>query len=263
MNKVKFLSLVFCVALTGCRSGSSYQPSWPRDNLVGWYNLPTRNAHAGQILASSGTLIPVFKRGGKYYSVCRGAEVLLKPSPSGLEWGIEKSSMKGTMIGQDPATKIPYIIIEDRNAQGDFAIGEKQFLTPISKPAGLLGADAKSPTTNDDFIGCYIPIWLPSFRWVVSRNGDRYQLEGQVAEGKTWKIQKSESAELVPLGDQLGFSFNGKKEAYLVFSREAGRYECSFGAGSARMPLAKVSSSVPVGTGILTPPVNIGIPAWH
>ena len=263
MNNVKFVSLVICVALTGCSSVSSYQPSWPRDNLVGWYNLPARNAPTGQVAAGSGTLIPVFKRGGQYYSVCRGAEVLLKPSPRGLEWGIEKSSMKGTMIGQDPDTKLPYIIIEDRNAQADYSIGEKQRLTPVSKPTGLLGADAKSPAANDDFMGCYIPIWLPTFRWVVSKDGDRYQLEGQIADGKTWKTQKSESVELVPLGDQLGFSFNGKKEAYLVFSREAGRYECTFGDGSARMPLAKVSQTVPVGTGVLTPPVNIGIPAWH
>jgi len=236
------------------------------DYLVGWYKLPRRHYRTREIIPGPGTLIPVLKRGGGCYSVCRGIEVPLKACPEGLEWGFPESSMRGTKIGLDKSSKEPYIIIEDANAQyeGDYSTsGEKQFMTKTNRPAGLLDATSKPPFTNDGFIGCYQPLWFTGFRWIIRKVGGEYRLDGQIAGKDGWQSEKHETAVLEPLQNQLGFAWGRKKEYQLVYNRDLRRIECTIGDGGIIMPLVRVKESQPGGIGTLYPPMAIGIPSWH
>jgi hypothetical protein len=136
-------------------------------------------------------------------------------------------------------------------------------MTKIDKPSGLLDPTAKPPRTNDDLLGCYLPVWFPVFRWTVIKDGDKYHLEGQIAEKDGWKSEESESAELTPLPDHLGFAWGRKKDICLVYNRDFNRFECVMGDDRVRMPLVRVKASFPVGTGTVSPPMAIGIPSWH
>jgi len=253
------------VASTGCRT-NSHTTMVKSDDLVGWYKLPNRHYRTREITPGPGTLIPVFKRTGIYYSVCRGMEVPLKACPEGLEWGLLPSSMKGTKIGLDGASHEPYIIIEDAAAQyeGDYSTsGEKQFMTKIDKPSWLLDPTTRPPRTNEDFIGYYLPVWFSVYRWVVIKNGDKYRLEAQIAGKDGWKSEDRETADLVPLPDRLGFTWGGKKGNCIVYNRDCNRFEYVLGEDGPRMPLVRVDASLPVGTGAVSSPVGIGIPSWH
>jgi hypothetical protein len=262
MKRWATLLVVAATALPGCRTATGAS-SGSRDHLVGWYRLPDRHYQTREILPGPGTLIPVFKRDGSYYSVCRGGEVPFKPGPNGLEWGIAESSLHGTTIGVDATSKEPFIIIEDANAQyeGDCSTaGEKQFMTRIERPSGLLDPTAPPPGSNDQFLGCYLPVWFPVFRWIVRKDGDTYRLEGQRAGPDGWGPDVDEVAELVPLPDRPGFTWGRRQEVRLVFSRERTRFECVSADGVFRMPLVRVLQSLPPGTAA---PAPIGIPSWH
>ncbi|MBI5686466.1 MAG: hypothetical protein HZC54_15445 [Verrucomicrobia bacterium] len=256
------------LAATGCRSSPKTSAD-NRDDLLGWYQLPNRHYRTREILPGPGTLIPVFKRGGVYCSVCRGVEVPLKPCPEGLEWGPAESSMRGTTIGVDTSSKMPYIAIRDLNAQYEADIstfGEKQFMSKIKKPSGLLDPTTTPPRTADDFLGCYQPVWFPVFRWIISRDGGQYHLEGQIADKDGWKTKKHEAATLEPLPDKLGFVWGRKKENRLVFNGASKRFECVLGPDdklNLKMPLARINPVLPPGTGATSPPMSIGIPSWH
>jgi hypothetical protein len=266
MKRLAPLILIAATAAAGCRATPD-ATAGDRDDLLGWYRLPNRHYQTREILPGPGTVIPVFKRDGVYYSTCRGGEVPLKPCPQGLEWGIAESGMRGTTIGIDTTSKEPFIIIEDANAQyeGDCSTsGERQFMTRIEPPSGLLDPAAEPPASNDRFIGCYQPVWFPVFRWIVRKDDDTFRLEGQRAGKRGWEPDDaSESATLEPLRDEPGFAWGRKKEVRLVFNRELVRYECVSANGVFRMPLARVSPAAPPGTGYPSPPAYIGIPSWH
>lgn len=235
-------------------------------DLTGWYRLPNRHFRTRDVLEGPGTLIPVFKRSGVYYSVCRGMEVPLMMGTNGLSWGFTPSSMAGTRIGRDDASGAIYIVIEDANAryEGDYSTsGEQQFMERILKPAGMLDPAAPPPRTHADFQGCYVAVWFPYYRWVVGKTNDRYHLDGQLAERDGWKSEASEAATLEPLPDGLGFQWGRRQENRLIFNRDLHRYEYTSPDGSVRMPLARVATSLPPGKGFPSPPIEIGIPSWH
>jgi hypothetical protein len=261
--------LAIIAAQCGTLAGTS---SDGRDYLVGWYHLPNRHYNTRKIIPGPGHLIPVLKRDGGYYSICRGIEIPLKECPEGLEWGLTNSSMKGTRIGLDAASKEPYIIIEDRNAQYEGGIstsGEKQFMTKTNRPSGLLDPTAKPVRTKDDFVGCYLPVYFPAFRlivtkrWVFTRDSDRYHLGIQLGRKDGWKAEAPESTSLEPLPDKLGFVCGRNRQDRFVFNQDLKPYEylSERGGNNLRIPLVRVSRSVPPGTG--AGPAPIGIPAWH
>ncbi len=267
MKRLVTLLLLVTLAGTGCRM-STKTPADDRDYLIGWYKLPNRHYRTREVLPGPGTLIPVFKRSGIYYSVCRGVEVPLKVCPEGLEWGLTESSMRGTKLGVDETSKAPYIIIEDARAQYEADLstsGEKQFMTKIDRPSGLLDPTTTPPRTADDFLGCYQPVWFPVFRWILSKDGDKYHLEGQTADKASWKSEEHESTALEPLSDKLGFAWSSsEKEPRLVFNRKLKRFECAMRPnGNLAMPLVRVTPSLPPGTGTPSPAMEIGIPSWH
>jgi hypothetical protein len=263
----RIATLLALLAITGTQVVAlPDRPEGGRDYLIGWYKLPSRHYRTRAVLPGPGTLIPVLKRGGVYYSISRGIEIPLKECPEGLEWGLTESSMKGTKIGVDAASKEPYIIIEDSRAQyeADLATsGEKQFMTKIAEPPGLLTATAKPPQTLKDLIGCYQPLYFPAYRWIITRDGDKYQIKQQRLSKDKWIAEEGASTTLQTLPDKPGFVWGREQELRLVFNRDSKRYECLMGRGANNLtiPLVRVSLSLPPGTGASTAP--IGIPTFH
>lgn len=260
------LPLMFALGLaaTGCGPVTELTPG-SHDILLGWYRLPNYDRNQ-KVLPGPGTLIPVFKRQGVYYSICRGVEVPLKESPDGLEWAMLPSSMEGTRVGLDAASGRPYLVIHDslRQYEADWSTaGEKQFMERIKKPPWLLDPTAKPPRSLDDFLASFIPAWFPIFRWTVHRDGDKYGLRGEYAKEGGWEFHPEESSVLSPLADPLGFAWT-KGKISLRFNPKLRRYECVMGdesSGMLRMPLVRMGvSNSPCG---VPPPMEMGIPSWH
>jgi len=240
------------------------EPVGERDYLIGWYNLPDRNYSNRKAVPGPGTLIPVFKRAGVYYSTCRGVEVPLKVCPEGLEWGWTPSSMVGTKIGLDEASRKPFIIIEDRKAQenDDYSIsGEKQFMTKMEKPACVRDPTIKSPRTHDDMLGCYEPVYFPLIRFMLSKKGSQYWGQGELATKDGWEQMQKEPLEITLLSDKLGFSF-GKDKAMIVFNQAQKRVEYVNPDG-VTMPLVRVKQPLLPCMESKPSPVEIGIPSWN
>ena len=240
-----------------------------RDHLLGWYKLPRRHYRTRQIIPGPGTLIPVFKTDGTYYSVCRGFEAPLKECPNGLEWAFMPSSMAGTTIGLDVSSTRYYIIIEDSAAQyeGDYSTsGEKQYMTKIDEPPPLLDPTTEPPRTYDDFLGWYQPVWFP-VALEIQKEGERYLcVVKEPTESAVWKTQ-GKPIELAPLPDRLGFSgFDRHPRKILTYNDTFKRFEITEQQEKRqpaviRMPLARVSPHPEIPA---TPEhVRIGIPSWH
>jgi hypothetical protein len=263
MKKAATLLILIGLGVSGCGTLGE-QSAGPRDLLVGWYKLPDRHWRSREVIPGPGTLIPVFKRDGAYYSVSNGVEIPLKECSEGLEWALTPSSMEGTTIGFDEESNQYYITIVDRRAQypADYSTsGEKQTMMRINKPSWLLNATVQPPRTNDDFLGCYQPLWFPVFRLIIVKDGDKYQGKAQFFENGGWKMQEGEFAELTPLTDTLGFVVGREKEQRLVYNSGLSRFEYQLNALS--MPLARLDSSLPPGTEDAPPTMRIGIPSWH
>jgi hypothetical protein len=263
MKKAMLVLLFLTVVTTGCRVVPA-EPGGERDYLIGWYNLPHRTHSTHEVMPGPGTLIPVFKRGGVYYSTCRGVEVPLKVCPEGLEWGWTPSKMVGTKIGLDKASQKPYIIIEDRKAQenDDYSIsGEKQFMTKIEKPAFVRDPTIKPPRSHDDMLGSYEPVYFPLIRLTLSKNGKQYCVQGKMATKDGWEMIHKEPLELELLPGKLGFS-NKKFNAMLFFNQDNKRVEYVDRDGII-MPLVRVSSSLLPCMESKPSLVEIGIPSWN
>ncbi len=236
-----------------------------RDYLIGWYELRQRHYRTRKIIPGPVHLIPVFNRNGFYYSVCHGFEVPMKVCQEGLEWGIEKSSMKGTKIGIDKATKKPYIIINDRNAylSDEADRNRKQYLTKISNPQKFPESSVAVPKTIDDFLGHYQAIFFPCRRFVVRKAGGIYYFDGQLYGKNGWKTLKHETVKLEVLPDRLGFACKVKGGGKFVYNCQLKRYECVSPLGTKASyvaPMARVNSSLP---GINDQSTVIGIPSWR
>jgi hypothetical protein len=234
-----------------------------RDRFLGWYKL-----------TGGDTIIPVFKVHGTYYSVSwPGAEVPLKECPEGLEWAPTPSSMEGTKIGFDEDSNSYYVAIMDSQAShfsdGKYGVGEKQALTRIDKPSGLLDATAQRPRSNDDFLGWYQFVWLPCLGYELRKDGERYIAIGQICpEPGLWKTE-GEPRELTPLPDGLGFVIDKKLRVRLTYNEALKRFELTMRDDKRqpaviRMPLARVSALASAeGDAVPLLTAKIGIPSWH
>lgn len=277
MIMTRLLTIVFGIIGLFCVLGCEQQSKLSvdnRDNLIGWYKLPNRHYSTRKVLDGPGTLIPVFKRDGTYYSICRGVEVPLKPCENGLEWNSLPSSMKGTTIGYDCDTDGVYIIIEDamaKHVNDNFISGEKQFMFKIDKPSWILDSTAPQPKTNDDFIGFYTPQWFPYYRWNITKEGEKYILSVQASEVKKLPPPKKEG-DLSPLDGELGFKYQAgrKNEAEFTYNPILKRFELNVVKHSDKgpvrvpfMPLVKMSPQIDVDKNNALPPMKIGIPSWH
>lgn len=266
---------LFGIVLAGCANPPERSPGGSRDHLLGWFKFPGRNERK-EVISGHDTLIPVFKLAGIYYSVCRGFEIPLMECPEGLEWAVAPSSMTGTKIGWDAASKTAYLAVLDAQASnftdGRFGVGEKQPLTQIAKPSELLDARAPRPRSEDDFLGWFQPIWFPVLKIGIHKDGDRYASQNRAFHGPqpgVWKTG-AEARELVPLPDRLGFTgFERHGGPRLVYNDSQKRFELVMidpkrTPPEIRMPLARVPAPESPGHSDLPPPAaRIGIPSWH
>jgi len=271
MSKVATLLTLTAITVPECDrqtgpSADGLAKAGDRDYLVGWYKLPARHRRTRKPIPDRpGTLIPVLKIDGTYYSVCRGWEAPLKECPEGLEWAFTPSSMVGTTIGFNETSNAYYIIIEDQGLATNYEpyiSGERRPMTRIDKPSGLLDATAKRPRTNHDFLGRYQPVWPPWFRFEIRRDRDRYVLVMPRLDGKG----QEEPRELTPLPDRLGFTgFDRQKKHRLTYNDALRRFELTkTGSCVIRMPLARVSPAPSSQRGAVPQPhMRIGIPSWH
>jgi hypothetical protein len=258
--------------MVGCVKPPERSHASKRDHLLGWFKLPGRNEKK-QVVSGHDTLIPVFKRDGIYYSVCRGFEIPFRECPEGLEWALTPFNMVGTKIGWDAESKTYYLAAMDQTANrisdGRYGCGEKDPMTRIEKPSGLLDAKARRPRTNDDFLGWYQPVWFPWIKTEIQKNGDRnFSARQTLREPGIWKTS-AETCELILLPDQLGFGFGRDHITSLVYNETLKRFELVFERvemtpSVVRMPLARVSAPSSSEGGHAPPPtVAIGIPSWH
>ena len=256
MKGAATLLILITLGVSGCGSLTE-QSAGARDHLVGWYKL-------------GDTLIPVFKTHGTYYSVCRGFEAPFKECPEGLEWALTPSSMAGTKIGCEVASKAYYIIIEDKLLEHNYQhyiSGEKKPMTKIDKPSWMLDATAQPPQTNDDFLGWYQPVWIP-IRFEIRKEGKKYLIASQEPdESGVWKTQ-SEMQELTPIADRLGFVMSRRKDkcTSITYNESLKRFELTEQRSKRqpdviRMPIARVSPHTE--RAAIPPPMRIGIPSWH
>ncbi|MHC4175290.1 MAG: hypothetical protein ACYS9C_10105 [Planctomycetota bacterium] len=269
MKELATLLILIALGVLGCGSLTE-QSAGPRDHLVGWYKLPNRHYRTREVIPGPGTLIPVFKADGNYYSVCHGFEAPLKECPEGLEWALAPSSMAGTKIGFDEEANEYYIIIEDAKAQyeGDWSTsGEKQYMTRVERPSWLLDATAEPPRTNDDFIGSYKPVWFP-IPLEIRKEGKEYLLlQSQEAdEPGVWKNQ-IEVQGFTPIADRLGL-MSRRKDKYttITYNKSLKRFELMEQRSKRRpevirIPLARVSPHPE--RAAITPLMIMGIPSWN
>lgn len=258
------------VGMQSCARSGTHSPADSRDQFIGWFALPGRTERK-QVIPGEDTLIPVFKRDGTYYSVCRGVEIPFKKCTEGLEWALMPSSMAGTKIGRDEKLKTYYLAVVDSQASnftdGRYGCGEKESITKLKQPPGLLNPKTRSPHTNGDFAGTYQFVWFPWVRIEVRQNGARYigqEWEFSGPRPASWKA-RVKPCELTSLSNQPGFSFGQNTGNRLVYNRSLERFELAMERKGMtpsiiRAPLARVQSgdsSVPLVVR------SIGIPAWH
>lgn len=258
----KMAGVALLIVLPGCVKPGPRSQAGPRDHLVGWYKVTKVD-----------TIIPVFKRDGAYYSVCRGIETPFKECSEGLEWALTPSGMAGTKIGWDTASKTYYLAVKDplasSSSDGRYGSGEQEPMTRIEKPSGLLDGKARPPRTHDDFLGWYQLVWTPGVRIEIRKEGNRFVCQNQEFHPPgLWKTIR-EPHELTPLPDQPGFTgFERDKDCRLVYNESLERFELvmrlkGMTPSVIRMPLARVSAPTASERGKPPQPaVSIGIPSW-
>ena len=262
------LLLVAIAVLTGCQKSVSIQYVNPDDPFTGWFKVVSaRNKRK-----SSEIIIPIFKIDETYYSVCRGFEIPFRQTPKGLEWAMEPSSMVGTTIGHHP-DGADFIIIRDAQAEDFTSESEASHdtspcpMTRTVKPSWVLDTAGLSPHKNDDFVGCYQPLWFPYVRIEIRKYGEKYFHVAQELGQTTY----SEPKELASLSGRLGFTgFDRKNENILTYNKDLRRFEMTKTETMPpiKMPLVQISKQVS-GNNIVTRSdfpldfVPIGIPSWH
>jgi hypothetical protein len=265
--KYGFCVLALSIVLTGCQNPAPVDSVDASDPLTGWFQVV--NAQSGN--RSPGPIIPVFKIDGAYFSVCRGVEIPLKRSVEGLQWALEASSMAGTTIGIRGGE--PFIIIRD--AQSENFTSElpnphntgPRPMKRIDRPAGLLKLAAPAPKSNEDFVGCYRPVYFPYANIEIRSEGGQFFF----AEQEIGQAAYSEPKVLTPLPDRLGFTCLDRDcRNMLTYNESLKRFELVMTRATPplRMPLARISTQAR-GENIVTeadvPPnfAPIGIPTWH
>ena len=264
--KARYLSFTFVlILLSGCQKSVSIQYIDPEDPLTGWFKVEKSAEKSAEFI------VPVFKIDGTYYSVCRGFEIPFHRTPAGLEWGM-KSSMSGTTIGYRPDGSA-FIIVRD--AQSEMFTSESEsphdtgprLMVRIDRPSGLPQPTVSAPKSNDDFTGCYRPVYFPYVNIEIRNEGGRYFHAAQQLGQTIYREPKL----LTPLADQLGFTCLDRKcENTLTYNKSLNRYEFTMKNTSPPliMPLVKISKPTCEGN-IITESdfspgfVPIGIPSWH
>ncbi len=230
----------------------------PSDPLVGWFAT-----------SDGARLVPVLKHGAAYYSICRGFEVPFRPTPEGLLWDAEQSSMAGTTIGFDPATGARYLAVFDSQAakftDSASGVGEKQPLMRVDRPAWLRDPTTDPPRSLDDFLGWYEPVWFPHARWQLVREGDAYVVAYETRGVSCDDRREDVRYVLTPLAGRLGFTGfeRGNRDITLAYNPELRRYElCMRPTCEIRMPLARIAppATRPADD---TSNIRVGIPSWH
>lgn len=255
------LSAIILVFLCGCDS---------QDSLIGWHELPNRHFQTREVLPGPGTLIPVFKVDGAYYSIARGFEVPLKPCAEGLEIWPARHGMKASIIGFDEKEGRVYIIINDYMSSCMiewWVADEKRFLEKAEAPSWLPDSiEAKAPETNDGFIGFYQPVWYP-IRIEVKKDGGKYLTNDYGLDSQCLWKPRHPFDEIAPLPEGLGFSLGkGNEKARLIYNESRRRYEITLGDASclARMPLERIPSLDAPWKPLYSPKSGgVGIPVWH
>lgn len=249
--------VLLSLGLTGCAGTRSGAMTDPQDSLAGWYQM-----------TDSDTIIPVFKRDGIWYSVCRGFETPFRETPKGLEWDVEPSSMKGTTISFNEKTRRYSItVVDSQLAQfnDNYPGPESESLTKIETPGGLPNVISRPPRNLEDFVGWYQPVYYCWFKYQIRNENGKYILEGKYLAPD----ERDEApCELSPLVDQLGFTgFDRRNHHRLIYNNDLQRYEIIKSGSDTqpiklRMPLARVGPPSPKDTRDL-PQMAIGIPTWH
>ncbi len=249
------------LVMAGCQSSDAPAHPGSRDQLLGWFQRGTNQS-----------VIPVFQRGSIYYSVCHGVEIPLQECSEGLEWAHSPSSMTGTKLGWDTTNQTYYLAVMDSQASnftdGRYGCGEKEPLTRVEKPAGLLEAEAAVPHKLADFLGSYQPVWFPWVRIEIRKQDGRYvsqHLEFRGPEPGSW-LSTTEVHELTPLPDQSGFTgFERGNSPCLRYNRALRRFELELGntPNALRMPLARLTAPDMAAQASPLRPLQIGIPSWR
>lgn len=249
------LIVLVCI-LAGCQSVEPVGYDDRDDPLTGWFQLKEQPT-------SAGTLIPVLKIDGTYYSVCRGFEVPLKQTPGGLTWALDPSSMIGTTIRRDPDGSC-YIIIRDTWSE-NFTSESKyphhtgpRPLTRIDRPSSLPVSTAPPPRGLDDFIGCYAVLWTPYYRITIHKEDEKYFAAAVILREKDKWVPDKDVVELVPFVDGMGFD-NFDKRHSIEYNENLKRFEIvKDTTPQIRMPLVRIDPAEP-----LAELIPIGIPSWH
>lgn len=237
------------------------------DQLVGWYALPARERISRKVISGRETLIPVSKRDGGYYTICRGVEAPLKPTQTGLEWAVTPSSMEGTRFELDVATGAVTLQIVDAPLMHNddwYDPSEKRLLQRIDEPDGLPDPTAPPPASLDDLIGWYQPLYFPILVR-VTRNDDGFTAAAWRPDAESGWQPFGEHA-LHPLDARFGFTTD-RESGGLIFNEQLRRYEMTMdNAVGLRMPLVRLSTAVDADPSTIPPPPHrnaIGIPSWH
>lgn len=234
------------------------------DHFIGWYRLPRRAQGSLEVIEKGPprAFIPILKRNGTYYSVCRFFEMPMKAIPGGLEWDLKPSSMVGTKITYDPQTKQYTFKVNDSAAQGHD--GEVSgLLEPVEKvdaPLTVLDPTTTAPAKNDDFVGWYQAVWEPAIRYHITRQGDKFMAEGQIV---GMDDRNRPAFEIQPLTDALGFKMDSRGESQLIYNTQRQRYEISSPKAGISMPLKRTDAEPSKDLPKLRDQVPVGIPSWN
>jgi hypothetical protein len=275
MKAIPVSLILIGMGLWGCQTSNAPSvnedsESAHGDNMIVWYKLLPRDRMSRRVVPPGGTLIPILKIDGSYYTVCRGIEIPLKECPEGLQWALTPSSMSETTIGFHGPSETCSIRIVDRQRANfdDFYLPDEMPALPmtrVDRPADLPDATAPPPQTLDDFLGWYEPAWLPWVRWEIRKDGQRYwavEQQYQVVEQPAGWKGRGEPYELIPLPDELGFTGRpGRNPHRFAYNDVRKCFELVLLNSGARMPLARVTPSSGSDAGL--PSMMIGIPAWH
>ncbi len=253
---VAFVALcLLLIGLAGCNPATQDLPETVqgenRDDLIGWYQGPYNS------------VIPIFKYNGAYYSVFRGVEVPFKPSGEGLT----SSDLNGTTIGRwGQSDKYFISLYDEQRAAIDerFIPGQKLAMTKIEKPSGLFDTTSPAPKKIDDFLGWYVPAWLPGVKIEISKVGQSYfSTDHEFRESGKWVTM--EPKKLTVLNDPLGFKAGREQDVLqipavlIIYNKALKRFEITLGTSDlVRMPLARIRPNEKI-----PEPVKIGIPIWN
>lgn len=197
------------------------------DHYLGWYRLPPVDRKTREPVDRPGSLIPIFKRGETYYTVMKWVEVPLVASDTGLVWGYEQTSMRGTAFTFDPATGEYFLIHCDAQHAGNdewYVWGERRRLHPADPPGWLPDFTADPPRSLRDKLGDYYFAWCPvlSIR-ITEEDGSYWSVERVRDDHGRW-VDHGSRQEVCLSSNPLRFNHQAKPNP-IRFNTDLRRYE--------------------------------------